>query len=757
MNSTASVQYSSPVQWPWHEASRPHTMSWSKSQRNARVTLAALLSAISVASISAPQVDVPGPSGSRAFGTSVTVLPNGNIVVTDPDWSGTAPRAGAVYLYSHSGQMISALRGNAEDDRVGRGGVTVLSNGNFVVSSPEWRNGAATDAGAVTWIDGDSGLEGQVSPENSLVGTSRRDLVGSNRVIGLSNGNYVICSANWRNGSAPVAGAVTWANGAVGLSGEVSPTNSLVGTKPGDEVGIGHVVVLDHGNFVVRSVGWHGGRGAATWVDGDTGISGAVSARNSLIGTTSRDLVGFNVVPLTNGNYVVVSPTWDRGMTADVGAVTWASGESGLSGYVSDANSLVGRATRDHVGGRFNDQDGRLGPAVSRLEGGDFVIASPEWDSDRVADVGAVTWVDGNAMSSGVVAENNSLMGAKSGDRVGSGAATPLRNGNYVVVSPWWSDDGMENAGAATWVRGGSPRVGVVSGFNSLTGSSSQDRIGSQGVVALDNGHYTVSSPKWDGSGSTDVGAVTWADGTSGRSGPVSADNSLVGTTAFDFVGDGGVTPGVVALANGNYVVTSYAWDRSITRNAGAVTWGNGSLGTIGAVSPANSLVGSSAEDNVGFTGVTALTNGNYVVASGTWRNGTAANAGAFTWVDGASAYSATVSITNSMVGTVANDFVGLLRAKSLPDGNYFVDSGLWTGCGPREAGAVTLGRGDRKTAGIISRYNSAIGSIEFESGMSVAYDASAGRLVIGRPGVNAFSFFELPTDLVFGNSFDCP
>jgi hypothetical protein len=34
----------------------------------------------------AVQVDIAGPAGSGQFGTSVTILPNGNFVVTDPSY-----------------------------------------------------------------------------------------------------------------------------------------------------------------------------------------------------------------------------------------------------------------------------------------------------------------------------------------------------------------------------------------------------------------------------------------------------------------------------------------------------------------------------------------------------------------------------------------------------------------------------------------------------------------------------------------------
>ena len=37
-------------------------------------------------------------------------------------------------------------------------GVTALTNGNYVVSSPGWTNGAAASAGAVTWGSGTAGV-----------------------------------------------------------------------------------------------------------------------------------------------------------------------------------------------------------------------------------------------------------------------------------------------------------------------------------------------------------------------------------------------------------------------------------------------------------------------------------------------------------------------------------------------------------------------------------------------------------------------
>ena len=52
------------------------------------------------------------------------------------------------------------------------------------------------------------------------------------------------------------------------------------------------VTPLSNGNYVVESPYWNGNRGAATWGNGSTGISGTISAANSLVGSNPGDGVG---------------------------------------------------------------------------------------------------------------------------------------------------------------------------------------------------------------------------------------------------------------------------------------------------------------------------------------------------------------------------------------------------------------------------------------------------------------------------------
>ena len=360
----------------------------------------------------AGQTDIPGPAGSVRFGTSVTVLPNGNIVVTDPYYDAPGATAvGAVYLYNGAGALISTLTGSTPNDRVGSNGVSVLSNGNYVVRSPRWQNGAATDAGAATWCSGSAGCTGTVSAANSLVGSSANDQVG-NSVSALSNGHYLVRTTFWDNGPLQDVGAVTWCNGTTGRTGTISGATSLVGTVAGDEVGGGGTRRLTNGNYVVNSPNWNNGAivdvGASTFCDGNSGCVGSVSIANSLFGTKTNDHVGIgNAIALPNSNYVVLSRLWNNGAVATAGAATWCNGTTGRVGAVSTANSLVGTKTNDEVGG-----------SGASLTNGNYVVISLIWDNAAVTDAGAVTWCNGTTGRIGDVSTANSLVGStESGSR----------------------------------------------------------------------------------------------------------------------------------------------------------------------------------------------------------------------------------------------------------------------------------------------------------------------------------------------------
>src|SRR5215469_10149354 len=163
-----------------------------------------------------------------------------------------------------------------------------------------------------------------------------------------------------------------------------------------------------------------------------------------------------------------------------------------------------------------------------------------------------------------------------------------LPNGNFVVVDP----DGPISGIGAVYLH--SPDGTLIS---TLTGTVANDNVGSGGITVVGN-NFVVSSPSWHNGSVASAGAVTWVNGITGHvygsssaNNVVSSANSLVGTHANDAVGIGSIT----ALNDGNYVVPSYGWNNFV----GAVTWGKSDGSIVGAVSVANSLTGSTSQDQV--------------------------------------------------------------------------------------------------------------------------------------------------------------
>lgn len=725
---------------------------------SAAFTLAQAMSLLLPVTAWAAQTNLVAPPGSGAFGDTVTVLPNGNIVVTDPKYSEGAANIGAVHLYDgNTLSLISTLKGGTANDNVGEYGITVLSNGNYVVVSPNWDNPSPlqVNAGAVTWCNGTTGLSGTVSAANSLIGSSPNDLIGrgalNNGVVALANGNYVVASVFYDRLSpfVPQAGAVTFCNGSTGRVGVVDASNSLIGSSTNDYVGR-LVVPLPDGNYVLLNDLWDNpgtttDAGAVTWANGTTGTTGTISAANSLIGLTSGDFTSASILVLTNGNYVVCALNWDNPSPATVnaGAAVFCNGDTGRTGFISSANALIG--------GTANDAVGNGGAKV--LANGNYVVSSPNWTkaSPTRANVGAVTLCNGNTGLTGLVTAANSLTGDTASDLVGYGAPniTALPNGDFVVASQFWDNPSplTANVGAITLCSGTTGRAGqIVSVTNSVVGSTANDYLCF--VTALANGNYVASSYFWDNPSPAkiDVGVAALCSGITGRTGTLSSANALVGSTAQDKLSEAG---GVIALANGNYVVACPRWDNPVSGSidVGAVTWCNGTTGRTGELDTNNSLAGRTAGSRIGSSFVVPLANGNYVVGSPAWSDGGINSAGAATWCDGVAGRTGPVGATNSLVGSLAGDSVADDNIIPFPDGNYMVVSAVWRNGGVSSAGAVTLGDGVNEIRGPITSTNSVLGTVAdaFDTfGKFYGYDNTRSRLAVARSKQNIVTLISL-------------
>ena len=587
--------------------------------------------------------DAGGAAGGSVTIETTRYLGSGTVKV-----SGTAGDGGSVrilardYLIQTSGESLSANGGV-----VGQGGHISVQAAQRVFSSASLSahgTGDGQRGGAITLLADEVMLYGaniNASGEGGGTVLIGGDYQGGNPAIPNASRTWINYSTTiradatqrgdggtviiWSDYDTRYAGHVSARGGAQSGAGgliEVSGKDTLVfgGTADaGAAHGVPGTLLLDPKNIIIDSAA--GGLNSFQLVDPTPG------AGNNFGASTS-------VTVLSNDNVVAANPL-DDFAASNAGAVHLFNGTTG---------ALVSTLT----GSTVSDQ---IGTGVTALTNGNYVVRSTSWDNGAVVNAGAVTLGSGTTGVSGAVSAANSLVGTTASDTVGT--VTALTNGNYVVISNNWNNGAVADAGAVTWGSGTTGVVGAISAANSLVGTTASDAIGNPGVTALSNGNYVVRSFVWDNGAAVDAGAVTWGSGTTGVVGAVSAANSLVGTTASDTVGSG-----ITELSNGNYVAHSSFWDGAAT-NVGAVTFGSGTTGVVGAVSAANSLVGTKASDQVGNGGVTALTNGNYVVRSTVWDNGAVDSAGAATFGSGTTGIVGAVSAANSLVGTTASDQVG--------------------------------------------------------------------------------------------------
>jgi hypothetical protein len=720
--------------------------------------------ALGAGAASAAQHDIAGPANSR-FGAYVAVLPNGNFVVAAPDYrqfAGQIDPVGAVYLFAPDGRQISRLEGS------GQRGIVVLANGNVIArgtDSVTWMDGTAglsgsvssanslvgiganaavqglkngnyvvvdpyvTPGGVVVWGDGNGGLAGNVASVAALRG-NYGDRVGLGGIQELSNGNYVILSPQaWSAGGDPPSfrGAVTWASGTAPIVGTPGPDNSLVADTPGATPADLPIVEVADGNYLVVDPKWSQGRGAVTFCRGDAPCSGSASAINSLVGSLTTDAVGEGgVVALTNGNYVVDSPSWDGSPnTYGRGAATWGDGHAGVHGIISISNSLIGKPG-DRVGLVSHSTGIQFGGVVA-LANGNYVVSSPSWSLVAAGGAGAVTWGDGAHGTVGFVDSPNSWTGVVSNDTVGA-FVTPLSNGNFVVNSPGvYNGGGLDDDGAVILLAGDAPSHGSISPSNSMIGTHPCF------TTALANGNFVLACPAYSNS---IRGAVAWGSGTLGVSGAL-LDHAMVSGDAAGVFGSA-----IYPLPNGNYVVCSPGW--STLR--GAATWLDGTAPTTGSVSAANSLIGTHDDDQVCDGGIAAAPDSSYVVSSRQWNHSDAGgDLSALTRAD-ASGVAGPVSALNSLVSTAA--FGALGSASVLPDGNFLSvgDSQFY---GPH---VVTLEYAGGPGTGRITSANTVFAQAT-SNRLPTGYDAIREVLVVGRPGEDLVTILD-PNEL-FRDGFE--
>jgi hypothetical protein len=207
--------------------------------------------------------------------------------------------------------------------------------------------------------------------------------------------------------------------------------------------------------------------------------------------------------------------------------------------------------------------------------------------------------------------------------------------------------------------------------------------------------------------------------------------------------------------------VASPYWANGAAANAGAVTHASLANGRTGEVSALNSLVGSTADDQVSNSGVIKIALGRVAIFSEDWSSSAARNVGAVTLADAAGSFKGAVSSVNSLIGSDQNDQIGYavnadpaLTARALQNGYLLVQSPRYQSLSSPRTGAVSLihaRAGQADQVGELTPKNSVFGNSS--STFAVDYNPVQGLLLVGMPEQNQVVLFR--ADALFKNGFE--
>ncbi|WP_419811998.1 hypothetical protein [Bacterioplanoides sp.] len=517
--------------------------------------------------------------------------------------------------------------------------VLQLPNGNIVV----------TDSGDSSVVEKNGAVHlyspRSATPISSVYGDNGNDQIG--RRIALVGDNYVIASPNDTVDGIANAGSVRLMHGRTGEQLAI-----VTGKTANAFLGSGGITQLTNGHLVVASpstaVGNLSGVGSVQLLNGVTGEP----IGEPLTGVAENDVFGSDVYALPNNNYVIVSSSASNGALEDVGSVVLVDGETGRQ---------IGTTL---FGDQENDRLGRKKLAI--LKNGNYVITSPDDNLGDISRAGSVRLF--NAITGEQI--GSTFYGDQTDDLIGSNGTFTLDNGNYVVASANDNEKGVSYAGSVRLFDG---ETGAAIG-SPIVGDANNDQIGGD-ITVLPGGNYVIASASDNENGLEDVGSVRLINGETGQpiGQPLAGDN----------IGDSLGSRGVRVLNNGNYVVASHLDDENSVTDSGSVRLINGRTGEqIG-----EAFVGDNQDDRIGFTGVAAFSNNNYLVSSQTDTVNGVTFAGSVQLFNGATGE----TIGTLKAGESATDQLGRSGIVELNSGNYVVISFFDNENGIEDAGSVRL------------------------------------------------------------------
>ena len=244
-----------------------------------------------------------------------------------------------------------------------------------------------------------------------------------------------------------------------------------------------------------------------------------------------------------------------------------------------------------------------------------------------------------------------------------------LANGNIVVASPF-DDTFAADAGAVHLYN---PFTKTV--IASFYGDTVSDYLGGTSVTALGNNNFVIASANDEVNSVSNAGSVMLINGATGAQ----IGTTIAGDTAYDFLGLSSVT----ALGNNNFVIASRRDDVNSVSDAGSVMLVSGPTGA----QICTTLAGDTEDDLLGLSGVTALGNNNFVIASRNYDVNSVTLAGSVMLINGVTG----AQIGTTLAGDTASDQLGENGVTALGNNNFVIASAYDDVNSVTNAGSVML------------------------------------------------------------------
>ncbi len=457
-------------------------------------------------------------AGDNAFdelGKYIKVLPNNNFVAI------SNLNAGSVTLFDGTtGEKINQMTiSDISFSSLSGFGIKVLPNNNFLVHYPYDSSVGSSGAGSVRLMNG---LTGEQIGE-TIIGEEEGDQLGRGGVIPLNNNNFIILSHFDDEGGIRDNGSLRLINGITGE--QIGET--IIGEEEEDQLGRNAFTILPNNNLIVGS---HNSKKIRI-IDSTTGLQ----IGETIIGLNLNPFDG-NITALPNNNFVVANPLASSGGEYEqnkVGSVRLFNGETG---------NQIGETIWGNSNGDNLSHNG-----ITALANNNFVVASQYDDENGITDAGSVRLISGET---GV--QIAAIVGDSFSDLLAWDSVTALPNNNFVIASPYDTENNIENSGSIRLVSGTTgEQIGTT-----ISGAVKDDRVGYffvyDSVTAVPNNNFVIVSPEEDVNNNVDLGTIRIMDGATGKQGDIFngkntkefSSAQIITSSKFDFY--------LIAISNKN-------------------------------------------------------------------------------------------------------------------------------------------------------------------------------------------------------------